>query len=67
MAVQKSKKSRAKRNMRRSHNSLAMPTLTTDKTTGELHIRHHITKSGYYKGKQVVQKKEPKQKNRETE
>lgn len=54
MAVQKSKKSRSRRNMRRSHDALSGPTLTIDKTTGEVHRRHHVTADGFYKGKKVL-------------
>ena len=54
MAVQKSKKSRSRRDMRRSHDSLKDSTLSVDSTTGELHRRHHITETGFYRGKQVV-------------
>ncbi|MEX1056494.1 MAG: 50S ribosomal protein L32 [Natronospirillum sp.] len=56
MAVQKSKVSRSKRNMRRAHDSLSSATITTDQTTGERHRRHHMTADGFYRGKQVVQK-----------
>ena len=54
MAVQKSKVSRSKRNMRRAHDSLSNPTLSTDKTSGEVHRRHHVTADGFYKGKKVL-------------
>ena len=54
MAVQKSRVTRSKRGMRRAHDSLCKPTLTIDKTSGETHRRHHITKDGYYRGRQVV-------------
>ncbi len=54
MAVQKSRKTPSKRGMRRSHDSLSGPTLSIDKETGETHRRHHITESGYYRGKKVV-------------
>ncbi len=54
MAVQKSKVSRSKRNMRRAHDSLSGPTLSVDKTTGEVHRRHHVTADGFYKGKKVL-------------
>lgn len=54
MAVQKSKVSRSRRNMRRAHDALPSPTLSTDQTTGEVHRRHHITADGYYKGKKVL-------------
>ncbi len=54
MAVQKSKKSNSRRGMRRSHDAMEAPTLSTDSMTGELHRRHQITETGYYKGKKVV-------------
>lgn len=56
MAVQKNRKTRSKRNMRRSHDSLTGPTLSTDQTTGERHLRHHMTADGFYRGRQVVRK-----------
>ena len=43
MAVQKSKVTRSRRGKRRTHDALTGPTLSTDKTTGEIHRRHHIT------------------------
>jgi large subunit ribosomal protein L32 len=54
MAVQKSKKTRSRRGMRRSHDALGSPTLSTDETSGELHRRHHVTKDGFYRGKKVI-------------
>lgn len=54
MAVQKSKKSRSKRGMRRSHDALNGPTLSTDSTTGEIHRRHHMTADGFYRGRQII-------------
>jgi large subunit ribosomal protein L32 len=54
MAVQKSRKSPSRRGMRRAHDALSARTIATDKTTGESHIRHHITASGYYRGRQVL-------------
>jgi len=58
MAVQKSRKTPSRRGMRRSHDSLKNPTLSTDPTTGELHRRHHVSADGFYRGKQVVQQVE---------
>ncbi len=55
MAVQKSRVSPSKRGMRRSHDSLTSKQLATDSTTGEIHIRHHITADGYYRGKKVIE------------
>lgn len=55
MAVQQNKKSRSRRDMRRSHDALKFPTLSVNKTTGETHLRHHITPDGYdIKGNQVI-------------
>jgi len=54
MAVQKSKKSRSCRGHRRSHDALKGPSLSIDPTTGETHRRHHMTATGYYRGKQVL-------------
>ena len=54
MAVQKSRVTRSKRGMRRAHSALTNPTLSSDKTSGETHRRHHMTKDGYYRGRQVV-------------
>lgn len=54
MAVQKNKKSRARRDQRRSHDSLKSPALSVDNTTGELHRRHHVTADGFYKGRKVL-------------
>jgi large subunit ribosomal protein L32 len=54
MAVQKSRKSPSKRGMRRAHDALTAPTLSIDRTSGELHRRHHVTPNGYYRGRQVV-------------
>jgi len=58
MAVQKSKKSRSRRGMRRSHDALTAETLSTEPTTGEVHLRHHISADGFYRGEQVVADKD---------
>jgi len=54
MAVQKSRKTRSKRGMRRSHDALTGATLSTEQTTGETHLRHHVTPDGYFKGRKIV-------------
>lgn len=54
MAVQKSKVTRSRRGQRRSHDSLAAPTLSFDPMTGETHRRHHVTADGFYRGKKVT-------------
>lgn len=58
MAVQKSRKSRSRRGMRRAHDALTKPTLSIDAKTGETHRRHHVTATGYYRGKKVVSGRE---------
>jgi large subunit ribosomal protein L32 len=55
MAVQKSRKTPSRRNMRRSHDSLKGPTLSVDSATGETHRRHHVTADGFYRGKRVIE------------
>lgn len=54
MAVQQNKKSRSKRDQRRSHDALTAPTLSVDKTTGETHLRHHMTPDGFYRGRKII-------------
>lgn len=56
MAVQKSRVTRSRRGQRRSHDGLTKPTLAIDAATGETHRRHHVSPSGYYKGRQVIDK-----------
>jgi large subunit ribosomal protein L32 len=65
MAVQKSKKSRSKRDMRRSHDGLTAVTLSIDPTSGETHRRHHVTKDGYYRGRQIIEPKDDLVENEE--
>ena len=55
MAVQKNKKTRSKRGMRRSHDALTGQTLSVDPTTGEKHLRHHVSADGFYRGRKVVE------------
>lgn len=58
MAVQQNKKSPSKRGMHRSHDFLSNPSLTVEPSTGEVHLRHHISPNGYYRGKKVIKTKE---------
>ena len=58
MAVQKSRVSPSRRGMRRAHDALCPKQISTDPTTGEAHLRHHISPSGYYRGKKVIQTKD---------
>lgn len=57
MAVQKSRKTRSRRGMRRAHDALTGRTLSQDPTTGEMHLRHHMTADGYYRGIQIIEPK----------
>jgi len=52
MAVQQNKKSPSKRGMHRAHDFLTAPSLAVEPTTG-----HHISPSGYYRGKKVIKTK----------
>jgi len=54
MAVQKSKKTPSRRGMRRAHDALKQPALSTDPVSGETHLRHHVTPDGYYRGRKVI-------------
>ncbi len=58
MAVQQNRKTRSKRGMRRSHDTLKPLTLAIEPSLGEEHIRHHISLSGYYRGRKVITTKE---------
>lgn len=53
MAVQKSKKSRSKRDHRRSSLKIKDELLSVEYKSGEKHIRHHISPKGYYRGKKI--------------
>jgi large subunit ribosomal protein L32 len=57
MAVQQNKKSPSKRGMHRSHNALSTPGTAIEPTTGEVHLRHHISPTGFYRGRKVLKTK----------
>ena len=59
MAVQKSKVTRSRRGMMRSHDSLNASTLSTDQVSGERHVRHQMTADGFYKGRLVKDLRKP--------
>ena len=61
MAVQKSKVTASRRGMRRSHDALKGPTLSIETTSGETHLRHHVSPDGYYRGRKVVETKSDEQ------
>jgi len=58
MAVQQNKKSPSRRGMRRAHDALTGKALSIEPTTGETHLRHHVSADGYYRGRQVIKSKE---------
>jgi large subunit ribosomal protein L32 len=43
--------------MHRAHDFLSKPALAVEPTTGETHRRHHISPTGFYRGKKVVKTK----------
>jgi large subunit ribosomal protein L32 len=43
--------------MRRAHDALSAQPLAVEPTTGEVHLRHHVSPTGYYRGKKVVPSK----------
>lgn len=53
MAVQQNKKSSSRRNQRRAHDFLTNPALAIEPGSGELHLRHHLSPNGYYRGKKI--------------
>ncbi len=56
MAVQQNRKTPSRRGMRRSHDKLTENTLSVEPTTGETHLRHHISADGFYRGRKVINK-----------
>ncbi len=54
MAVQQNRKTPSRRGMRRSHDKLGEATLSIEPTTGETHLRHHVSPDGYYRGRKVI-------------
>ena len=57
MAVQQNRKTSSRRDMRRSHDALSASTLSVEPTTGETHLRHHVSPEGYYRGRKVIDSK----------
>ena len=54
MAVQQNRKTPSKRGMRRAHDALTGKTVSTDSHSGERHLRPHVTKDGFYRGRLAV-------------
>jgi len=40
--------------MRRSHDALKPTHLSVEPTSGETHRRHHISATGFYRGRKVI-------------
>ena len=58
MAVPKRKTSKSRRNKRRSHHKIKSANVIEDKKSGEFRLSHHIDlKTGFYKGRQVLEPK----------
>ena len=45
--------------MRRSHDGLKGAATSIDPTSGEAHVRHHVTATGFYRGRKVMDVPEP--------
>lgn len=58
MAVQQNRKTPSKRGMRRSHDALTGKAISIEPTTGETHLRHHVSPDGFYRGRKVVEVEE---------
>ena len=59
MAVPKSKVTKSRRGMRRSHDKLKNPAYVEDRDSGELRRPHHIDlKTGMYRGRQILEPKD---------
>lgn len=58
MAVQQNKKSTARRGNHRSHDHMANPAIALEPVTGETVRRHHVSPTGFYRGKKVIATKE---------
>jgi len=59
MAVPKKKTSRSKRDMRRSHDRVKVPTLSICPKCREPVLPHHVCpECGYYRGRKILTKEE---------
>lgn len=53
MAVPKKRTTRSRRDMRRAHDRLTHPALSTNPNTGVTHRRHFMLPDGTYRGKVI--------------
>jgi large subunit ribosomal protein L32 len=59
MAVPKRKKSKSRRDKRRTHQKLEAPNLSECPQCGEAKLPHHVCPAcGYYKGRKVIETEE---------
>ena len=58
MAVPQNRKTSSKRDMRRYHDALTGPTLSTERQRGGVHRRHHVSADGFYRGRKVIETKD---------
>ena len=59
MAVPKRKITRSRAGKRRSHQKILSKNIIEDKKSGEYRLSHHLDlKTGFYKGRQVLDPKE---------
>lgn len=58
MAVQKNRRTPSTRGMRRSHDALKKPAVAIEQTSGETHLRHHVSPDGFYRGRKVIETRE---------
>ena len=59
MAVPKRKTTRSRAGKRRSHIKITAKNVVEDKKSGEYRLPHHLdVKTGFYKGRQVLDPKE---------
>ncbi|MCB9498327.1 MAG: 50S ribosomal protein L32 [Bacillales bacterium] len=65
MAVPFRKTSKSVKRVRRGGKNLIAPTLVKDPETGEYSVSHQVDAKGFYKGEQIIQIKEKKEKEEE--
>jgi len=59
MAVPKRKTTRSRAGKRRSHLKFSTKNVIEDKKSGEYRLSHHLDlKTGFYKGRQIIDSKE---------
>ncbi|BDP85718.1 50S ribosomal protein L32-2 [Enterococcus faecium] len=54
MAVPARKTSKAKKRLRRTHQTVVKPEISFDEANGDYRRSHHVSLKGYYNGKKVI-------------